>query len=95
MFETTTNEFLSSDRHVIKDIVILPLLFFGFPYLFKIRQIKYPAYYQHEMIDLTQYFVTNNIFGISLHVHACLAIILFKQTRDHGKTFSQKNVICY
>ena len=45
IFETTTNEFLSSDRHVIKDIIILPLLFFGFPYLFKIRQIKYPAYY--------------------------------------------------
>ena len=42
------------------------------------------------MIDLTLYFVTNNIFGISLRVHACLAIILFKQTRDHGKTFSQK-----
>ena len=42
------------------------------------------------MIDLTLYFVTNNIFRISLHVHACLGIILFEQTRDHDKTFSQK-----
>ena len=44
-FWSHDKRFLLSGHYVIKDFVTLPLLFIGFPYRFKIRQIKYPAYY--------------------------------------------------
>ena len=96
IFETTTNEFLSSDRHVIKDIIILPLLFFGFPYLFKIRQIKYPAYYTIWNDRFDAIFCNKQHFR-NFVTCSCLPRynFIWTNTRSRQNIFAKKNVICY